>query len=290
MKTKHLILTLLALLMCRFTYAQYSWYVDGTTWFFEINGNNAELCQDCDAEDCYTCFQYYGSRPFHLTIPSRVYNNNQEYSVTSIGSNAFAGSDLSSITIPNSITYIGVSAFLGCYNLTSIAIPNSVTSIGHYAFDGCSSLTSVTVDWTTPITIFSDVFSNRANATLYVPYGSKAAYEAASYWNGFKEIVGIVPPSPAIDFADDAVKALCVENWDINGDGELSEVEASYVTDLGTVFKENTEITSFNELQYFTGLTEIGNNAFEGCTALLSVKFPSTLTRIGDSSFYGCKQ
>jgi hypothetical protein len=45
------------------------------------------------------------------------------------------------------------------------------------------------VESTTPINIEEYVFTNRANATLYVPKGSKAAYEAADYWKDFKEIV-----------------------------------------------------------------------------------------------------
>ena len=52
---------------------------------------------------------------------------------------------LTSVTIPNSVTSIGNSAFVGCESLTSVTIPNSVTSIGEYAFFGCDSLTSVTI-------------------------------------------------------------------------------------------------------------------------------------------------
>ena len=110
-------------------------------------------------------------------------------SVTSIGVGAFGGcSGLTSIEIPNSVTSIGYGAFSGCSGLTSITIPNSVTSIGDYAFYGCSRLASVTVELESPLTIGNSTFSNRANATLYVPYGSKAAYEAANYWKEFKEI------------------------------------------------------------------------------------------------------
>lgn len=65
-----------------------------------------------------------------------------------------------------------------------------------------------------------------------------------------------------IDFADPNVEALCVANWDTNHDGKLSRAEAAVVTDLGEVFKENREITSFDELQYFTGLRNLGD-AFE---------------------------
>ncbi len=48
---------------------------------------------------------------------------------------------LEKVTIPNSVTTIGYSAFKYCTSLTSITIPDSVTSIGDYAFSGCTSLT-----------------------------------------------------------------------------------------------------------------------------------------------------
>ena len=88
-----------------------------------------------------------------------------------------------------------------------------------------------------------------------------------------------------IDFADTNVKAICVANWDTNGDGELSDTEAMSVTDLGDVFKGNTNITSFDELRYFTGLTKIANNAFLGCTKLTSISIPNNVEIIGDASF-----
>jgi hypothetical protein len=110
--------------------------------------------------------------------------------VKSIGDYVFYGCNgLTSITIPNSVTYIGVNAFWGCTGLTSIMIPQNVTSIGNFAFSGCSNLTNVTVMNGTPVAIKSYTFSNRTNATLYVPYGSKTAYMTADYWKEFKEIV-----------------------------------------------------------------------------------------------------
>ena len=53
--------------------------------------------------------------------------------------------NLTSITIPNSMTYIGNRSFRDCSSLTAVTIPNSVTVIRGYAFYGCSSLTSVTI-------------------------------------------------------------------------------------------------------------------------------------------------
>ena len=111
-------------------------------------------------------------------------------SVTSIGDWAFQSCwGLTSISIPNSVTSIGDDAFSSCSGLTSITIPNSVTSIGDRAFHMCSSLTSVTVEAKTPPTIGANVFSNSSSATLYVPVGSKATYEAADYWKEFKDII-----------------------------------------------------------------------------------------------------
>jgi|GEM_PF-1477192 len=109
-------------------------------------------------------------------IPSGAFNNCTE---------------LTSIEIPSSVTSIGFYAFDGCYSLTSITIPSSVTSIDNFAFRSCRGLTSVTALNPTPVSISSNVFTNRTNATLYVPTGSKAAYESADYWKEFKEIVEI---------------------------------------------------------------------------------------------------
>ena len=226
----------------------------------------------------------------------------------------------------------------------------------------------------TPTPVDSSPFSNtpelnQENCILYVPEGSKAAYEAANYWKKFKRIVEIgsidatgitlsqstlsfnaanqtatlaatVTPSnatnknvtwtssntsvatvsstgvvtakangtatitartndgtnltatctvtvaiPIINFADANVKAICVANWDTNGDGELSKAEAAAVTALGEVFKNNSLITSFDELQYFTGLTEINDFAFYNTRSLTSIIIPQNVTRIGEDAF-----
>lgn len=89
-----------------------------------------------------------------------------------------------------------------------------------------------------------------------------------------------------IEFADANVKAICVENWDTNHDGELSYSEAAAVTDIGEIFRESG-IISFNELQYFTGLTSIVG-AFFCCNSLTSVKIPNSVTSIADVAFYCC--
>ena len=92
-----------------------------------------------------------------------------------------------------------------------------------------------------------------------------------------------------ISFADPNVKALCIANWDTNGDGELDMAEAAAVTDLGSVLSvSNRDITSFDELQYFTGLASIGSFAFANCNALISITIPNSVTSIVDHAFARC--
>ena len=97
---------------------------------------------------CHTTFSSNVSNPLYYA--HHLYLNNTEIteltipnSVTSIGNYAFNGcTNITSATIPNSVTSIGDNAFGGCSGLTSITLPHSVTSIGHGAFQFCSSLTS----------------------------------------------------------------------------------------------------------------------------------------------------
>ena len=125
---------------------------------------------------------FYGGSAFtSLSIPD---------SVTTIGQEAFRDcSSLTSVTIPDSVTSIENYAFYGCRNLTTISIGNSVTRIGSQCFRGNNYLSSVTVRIETPLSIDSYTFENRANATLYVPYGCSAAYRAANYWKEFNQII-----------------------------------------------------------------------------------------------------
>ena len=94
--------------------------------------------------------------------------------------------------------------------------------------------------------------------------------------------------SDNIVFADANVKAICVANWDTNSDGELSDAEAAAVQYLGDVFRSNSTITSFDELQYFTGLESIQEFAFEGCYGLTSIEISNSVTSIRGSAFRNC--
>lgn len=90
-------------------------------------------------------------------------------------------------------------------------------------------------------------------------------------------------------FEDHEVEAI-VANWIGNGMGTTLEQIQNVQSLSSTAFKAKTAIRSFNELKFFTGLSSIPSNAFNGCTNLVSVKFPSSITTIGSSAFYKCTQ
>ena len=125
-------------------------------------------------------------------------------------------SGLTSVTIPNSVTSIGYEAFYGCSGLTSVTIPNSVMSIGDEAFAYCTALTKVTSMIEEPFAIESNVFKNLpSDATLYVPVGTKAKYEATEGWSNFTNIVEMEPPF-----------------GDLNGDGKVDIADVTVLLNI----------------------------------------------------------
>lgn len=102
-----------------------------------------------------------------------------------------------STIIPETVLAIAPNAFTGV-GLSEIAIPKSVTMIDNNAFSGNSSLEKVISYIEEPFNIPDNVFANWhddgetfdfTTATLYVPAGTKAKYEAAEGWKNFKEII-----------------------------------------------------------------------------------------------------
>ena len=91
-----------------------------------------------------------------------------------------------------------------------------------------------------------------------------------------------------IVFKDNTAKAACVAKFDTNKDGEVSYEEASAVTDLTGLFDNYNTITSFDEIQYFDGVTELPNGLFSGCASLTSLTIPSFIEALGSHCFSGC--
>ncbi len=226
-------------------------------------------------------------------------NGNNYYSENNVlGDYCFANmADLQTFHFPRNIQKIGQYSFYGCKTLKNIKIPKGTVYIGDYAFAGCS-LNNVIVYNTEPAQIFSSTFPNRANVSLSVLEGSKEKYMFANFWKDFKDLID---STDIIYFKDEKVGEICVSNWDTNGDGVLSLTEAANVesiADIGTsdsgvvsVYKSpflKTEITSFDELKFFTGLTDIPGWTFYDCKSLSSIVIPQNVVSIGGGySSYG---
>lgn len=75
-----------------------------------------------------------------VRIPSKI----EGEPVKAIGKEAFSGSGIMSVEIPDSVTEIGEGAFCFCKGLTNVTIPDSVTKIGYLVFNGCAEQIIVT--------------------------------------------------------------------------------------------------------------------------------------------------
>ena len=152
----------------------------------------------------------------------------------------------------------------------------------------CLGETLNPMEWTSIQTqMFTEQLTSLDGYTMYQVQVKNCTDEGEDAWQ---------PPYPLefttlsdiIQFADDNVKALCVNAWDRNYDGELNYSEAEAVSSLDNIFQGNSNITSFDELQYFIGLETIEGQAFMNCSQLVSITFPQNLHSIGNYAFYGC--
>jgi hypothetical protein len=199
-----------------------------------------------------------GSEVTSITIPN---------SVTSIGDYRFAGwSGLKSIAIPSSVTSIGGSAFSGCTGLTSVSVPSSVTSIGDDAFSGCTGLTKA--EFASLESLFSISFGYNCSNPLQL---------AHHLYIGGSEVTELVIPSSVTSIGNGAFQGCT---------GLVSIAIPSSVTSIGgSAFSGCTGLTS---VSIPSSVTSIGGSAFNGCTALTSVVIPFSVTSIARDTFAGC--
>ena len=187
--------------------------------------------------DCYyndNCSNYY------------TYNN-------VIGSYAFKGcSGLTSLTLPDGITWIDSYAFKGCSGLTSLTLPDGITEIGYYAFEGCSGLTS-----------------------LNLPAGITLIRSCA--FCGCSGLTSLNLPASITSIGTGAF---------IDCSGLTSLTLPAGITSIGeSAFGGCSGLTSLN---LPAGITEIGSYAFRGCSGLTSIYvYAEKVPKIGWDVFVG---
>ena len=188
-----------------------------------------------------------------VEIPETVIHEGKKYTVSKIASQAFEDCvNLTSVTIPNSVTSIGSWAFSGCSSLTSVTIPNGVTQIEIHTFWRCSSLTAVTIP----------------NSVTYI--GGYAFWHCSS-------LTSINIPD-GVGCISSATFAGCSSLPSITLPSNLAFIEDQAFASCSAL----TSITIPNSV------TRIEDLAFVGCRSLTSIIIPNSVYRIHSVAFQNC--
>ena len=220
---------------------------------------------------------------------------------------------LQSVRLPASVRFIRGNAFRHTA-IERFTFPGTVAGLGDHFLEDCPRLETVIFESRLPqnnMTEESTPFVNCPRlTTIFVPYFSidqlrrgKQVEESGIDLETIERIAidksyayrlwlewGTVFPlmTDHIRFADPVVNDICVRRWDRDGDRQLSIDEAEAVRTLGNAFTGNPQITSFDELRFFTGIAELSRSAFEECVSLKSVKLPHSLRVINSDAFQMC--
>ena len=184
--------------------------------------------------------------PSYCSVEGILYNKSKSVLIQCPGNKE------GSVTIPSSVTSIGLGAFEYCHGLTSVTIPSSVTSIGGSAFYGCSGLTSVTIP--SGVTEIEDWTFARCSGLTSVTIPSSVTKVGRSAFDGCYGLTYV----------------------------SIS----SCITKISTTFQSAYQ--NIREVVVLDGVTKISDHMFDGCVALTAVKIPSSVTSIGDCAFYNC--
>ena len=194
------------------------------------------------------------------------------------------------LVLPEGLESIGVGAFAYCSNITKIILPSSLTSIGGQAFIGTSNLSSVVSRISSPMAIAEGTFApsstydnvnyvdiyDKPTATLYVPEGKKATYQATAGWNLFDNI----EEGEVLEATVDGLK------YEYSTGGTTAKViqDDSYKSLTSAVTIPASVI--INGKTY--SVTGIGNNAFNYCSDIPSIVISEGISEIGTYAFQGC--
>lgn len=229
--------------------------------------------------DTYTVSGIGTATDTELIIPAYY----EGKAVASIRDDAFKNCwevKLISVKIPDGVTSIGSSAFMGCTNLESVEIPNSVISIGQGAFQECTALASVKIpDGVTSIE--NGTFQECRNLTsIEIPNGVTSIGGGA--FASCSKLRTIVIPDSVIAIGSNAFRATAYynndSNWDSNGMLYYGNflIGASGTLSGAYTIKPNTKL--------------IAGSVFSWCEQLTSIEIPDSVVTIGESAFYHCSE
>lgn len=231
----------------------------------------------------YTSFDEFQYFTGVTTIPAYMFAGWQitsiilPESVSYIDSYAFKDCVmLTSIEIPSLVESINYSVFYGCSRLSSIIIPETVTNIGGCAFYNCSSLTSIAIPESVTQIQVSAFYGCSSLTSINIP---ESVTSIAGYtFYGCRSLTSITIPESIAIIGEAA----------FSGCSSLTSItipEAVYRIEAGTFF----DCSSLTSITIPESVTFIGNHAFSDCSSLTSITIPQAVFRIESGTFNGCK-
>ena len=222
---------------------------------------------------------------YELVLPSTL---------KTIGEQAFTYAYIPTLVLPEGLISIGPNAFANCPHLQKVVLPSSLTSIGDYVFSGCSKLRSIVSHISSPFEISTNAFSGIYEVTLYVPDGTKSAYQTTTGWDRFADIVEGDPLDATVDgliYSYNTTTQTAVVTARVGTDknkliipGSVIINEVNYtVKEIGNGAFQNQ--TSIDTLIIQSGIETIGKNAFQFCYNMKSITLPEGVKTIGENAF-----